>query len=223
MTGANPDEKWMHGDWFYTRDYSIFGREVKATESSLPDNLTRWIIKRSRGFTRKKIEKISRSVRAYVYLVLTSQIQARSGIVGNSVPAVDAQQAFKGTFEDLKNEDRSTCIDIDKYQGVPKHALSKVDFSVRTVIYMLPSDSNFHLRKTKRYNNKISVSNKDLKFGANRNINKKKLPMTPPDAPKVVIPTAQHDNLKMLTEKHKDEKLAITLSIVRAGLIAFLF
>ena len=40
MTGFNPDEKWMHGDWFYTRDYSIFGREVKATESSPPDNLT---------------------------------------------------------------------------------------------------------------------------------------------------------------------------------------
>ena len=101
--------------------------------------------------------------------------------------------------------------------------LSKVDFSVGTDIYMLPSDSNFHLRKTKRYNNKISVSNKDMKFGSNRNINKKKLPMTPPDAPKVVIPTAQHDNLKMLTEKHKDEKLAITLSIVGAGLIAFHF
>ena len=62
-----------------------------------------------------------------------------------------------------------------------------------------------------------------MKFGANRNINNQKLPITPPDAPKVVIPTAQHDNLKMLTEKHKDEKLAITLLIVGAGLIAFPF
>ena len=53
-----------------------------------------------------------------------------------------------------------------------------------------------------------------MKIGANSDINKKKLPITPPDAPNVVIPTAQHDNLKMLTEKHKDEKLAITLSIV---------
>ena len=129
MTGANPDEKWMHGDWFYTSDYSIFGREVKATESSPPENLTRWIIKRSRGSTRKKIEKISRSVRACVYLVLTSQIQARSGIVRNSVPAVDAQQAFKGTFEDLINEDRSTGIDIDKYEGVPKHVIKGRFFS----------------------------------------------------------------------------------------------
>ena len=134
MTGFNPDEKWMHGDWFYTRDYSIFGCEVKATESSPPDNLTPWIIKRSRGFGRKKIEKINRSVRAYVYLVLTSQIQARSGIVGNSVPEVDVQQAFKGTFKDLINEDCSIGIDIYRYLWVPKHALSKVDFSVGTDI-----------------------------------------------------------------------------------------
>ena len=80
----------MHGDWFYTTDYAIFGHDVKATERSPSDNLTRWIITQSKGFTKKGIEKISRSVRAYVCLVLTSQVQARSRIAGNSGPAVDA-------------------------------------------------------------------------------------------------------------------------------------
>ena len=89
--GVNPDETWMHRDWFYTTGYGIFGHEVKVTGGSRADNLTRWIITQSKAFTRKGIEKISRSVRAYVYLVLTSQVQARSRIVGNSVPAVDGQ------------------------------------------------------------------------------------------------------------------------------------
>ena len=31
----------------------------------------------------------------------------------------------------------------------------------------------------------------------------------------------QHDNLKMLTEKHNDDKLVITFLIVEAGLIAY--
>ena len=75
--GVNPDETWMYGEWFYATDYGIFGHEVKATERSPPDNLTRWIITQSKGFTRKGIEKISRSVMAYVYLVLSSQAQAR--------------------------------------------------------------------------------------------------------------------------------------------------
>ena len=100
----------MHGDWFYMTDYGIFGHEVKATERFPSDNLTRWIITQSKDFTRKGIEKISRSVRAYVYLVLTSQVQARSSMVSNSVPAVDAQQVFNGTFKALINKDYSNGI-----------------------------------------------------------------------------------------------------------------
>ena len=82
--GVNPDETWMHGDCFYTTDYGIFGHEVKATGRYPPGNLTQCIITRSRGFTRKDIEKVSRSVRAYVYLVPTSQVHSRSSIVSNS-------------------------------------------------------------------------------------------------------------------------------------------
>ena len=85
----------MYGELFYITDYGTFGHEVKATESSPPDNLTRWIITQSKGLTRKDIEKMSRSVMTYVYLVLSSQAQARSTIVGNSLLAVDAQQLFK--------------------------------------------------------------------------------------------------------------------------------
>ena len=101
---VNADETWMYGDWFYTTDYGIFGHEVKATERSPPDNLTRWII-------------------TNVYLVLTSQVQARSSIVGNSAPAVDVKQVFKSTFKALINEDYSIGIDIERYQGVLEHAL----------------------------------------------------------------------------------------------------
>ena len=42
--GVDPSETWMYGDWFYTTDYAILGHEVKATERSPPDSLTRWII-----------------------------------------------------------------------------------------------------------------------------------------------------------------------------------
>ena len=139
------NETWMHGDWSYTTDYAIFGHKVKATERSPPDNLTRWIITQSKGFTKKGIEQISRSVRAYVYLVLTSQVQARSSIVGNSTAAVDAQKMFKGTFKELINEDYSIGIDIERYQGLLEHQLSKVDFSVGIGIYMLPINLNLNI------------------------------------------------------------------------------
>ena len=188
----------MHGDWFYTTDYAMdyaTDHEVKATKRSPPDNLTRWIITQLRGFTKKDIEKISRSVRAYVYLVLTSQVQARSSIVDNSAPAVDAQQALKGMFKALIKEGYSIGIDIERYQGVLEHALSKVDFSVGIGIYMLPSNLNLSIGKTKGYNNKILVSNTDMKIGSNRDINRDHKKLTLPDVPNTVIPAAQHDPL----------------------------
>ena len=75
-------------------------------------------------------------MRAYIYLVLTSQVQARSSIVGKLVPAVDAEQVFKSTFKALINEDYSISTNIERYQGVIEHALSKVDFPVETDIYI---------------------------------------------------------------------------------------
>ena len=159
-------------------------------------------------------------MRVYVYLVLSPQVKARSSIVGNSAPAVDAQQVFKGTFKTLINEDYFIAIDIKRYQGVLEHSLSKVGFSVGMGIYMLPSYLNLNIGKTKGYNNKILVSNTDMKIGSNRDINKdhKKLPQDMPK--KTVIPAVRHD-LKRLTEKHNDKRLAITLLTVGGGLIAY--
>ena len=148
---------------------------------------------RAKRFYKKDIEKISRCVRAYVYLVLTSQVQARSSIVGNSAPVVDAQQGIKGMFKALINEDYSTGIDKQRYQEVLEHVLSKVDFSVGIGIDMLPNNLNLSIGKMKVYNNKILVSNIDMKIGSNRNINRDHKKLTPPDVLKTVISVARHD------------------------------
>ena len=90
-------------------------------------------------------------------------------------------------FMALINEDYSTGIDIERYQGVLEHALSKVDFSVAIGIYMLPSNLNLSVREAKG-NNKILVSNTDMKIGSNRDINRDSKKLTPPDVPKTVTP-----------------------------------
>ena len=146
---------------------------------------------------------------------------------------MDVQKVFKSMFKALINEDYSIGINIERYQGVLEHALSKVDFSVGIGIYMLPSNLNLNIGKTKGHNNKILASNTGMKIGPNRDINKdnKKLPVTSPDFSKAVIPEVQHDpvettkllSLKMLTKRHNDEKLAITLLIIGTGLIAYHF
>ena len=65
-----------------------------------------------------------------------------------------------------------------------QHALSKVDFSVGTGTYMLPSNLNLNIGQTKGYNNKILVSNTDMKKGSNRDINRDHKKLTPQNVPK---------------------------------------
>ena len=53
-----------------------------------PDSMTQWILEKSDCFTDVRIYRISESVRAYAYLILSSQASARSSIVGNTASAV---------------------------------------------------------------------------------------------------------------------------------------
>ena len=77
---------------------------------------------------------------------------------------------------------------------------------------MLPSDLNLNIGKTKAYNNKILVSNTDMKIGSKREINKDHKKIPPPE-PKIVILAARHDNPNVFTENHNDEKLVVTFVV----------
>ena len=59
-----------------------------------PDSMTHWIIEKLDGFTDVGLYRISESVRAYTYLILSSQASARSSIIGNTASALTAQSAF---------------------------------------------------------------------------------------------------------------------------------
>ena len=77
---------------------------------------------KSKCFMRNGIGKISRYVRAYAYLVLPSQVQARFNVVGNSASALDTQQVFNNTFnalimqtillEDFSTDRGFICVDM---------------------------------------------------------------------------------------------------------------
>ena len=111
-----------------------------------PDSMTRWIIEKSVGFTDIGLLRISESVRAYAYLILSSQASARSSIIGNSASALTAQSAFLNNFENVVNRKVDISEDIKRYQNTLSYALSKVDYSVGEHLYMLPSDMTLKIR-----------------------------------------------------------------------------
>ena len=98
------------------------------------------IIEESVGFTDVGLYRISESVRAYAYLILSSQTSARSSIVENTASALTAQSAFLNNFENIANHRVNIQADIKHYQDTLSYASGKVDYSTGENIYMLPSD-----------------------------------------------------------------------------------
>ena len=117
--------------------------------------MTHWIIEKSQGFTDVGLLRISESVRAYTYLILSLQASARSGIVGKTASALTAQKAFLSNFENVVNRRVDIQEDIKHYQDTLSYTSSKVDYSIGKNIYMLLSDMNLNIRSgTVGYNNK---------------------------------------------------------------------
>ena len=136
-----------------------------------PDSMTWWIIEKSVGFTDVGLLRISESIRAYAYLILSSQASARSSIVGNTASALTAQSAFLNNFENVVNRKVDISEDIKRYQDTLSYASSKVDYSVGESIYMIPSDIDLKIRSgTVGYNNKILVSDGKFILGKNEKV-----------------------------------------------------
>ena len=96
--------------------------------------------------------------------------------------------------------------DIKCYQDTLSYALSKVDYSMGSSIYMLPSDMKLNIRSgTAGYNNEILVSDSPFSLGRNDMVNTSvpeksshKTPIIPKHAPmqkasnKEVVPLSKH-------------------------------
>ena len=131
------------------------------------------------GFTDVGLLRISESIRAYAFLILSSQASARSSIVGNTASALTAQSAFLNNFENVVNRPVNIQEDIKRYQDTLSYASSKVDYSVGQNIYMLPIHDIYiyiyMILKIKTgtvgYNNKILVSDGNFILGKNENVN----------------------------------------------------
>ena len=196
-----------------------------------PNSMTRWIIQSSSGFTDIDLVRISESIRAYAYLILTSQVSARANIVENTANALTAQQAYLNNFEDIVNRRVDHQADIKRYQDTLNYASSKFDYSVGEELYMLPSDINLRIKHgVAGYNNEILVSNR-LALGKNDIVNvrveDKHPKVSPHTAPRGVLPDPKtqphtvsrvHDLSDKVTPE--EEKIALVLLLV-AGFTAW--
>ena len=139
--------------------------------------MTWWIIEKSVGFTDVGLLRILESVRAYAYLILSSQASARSSIIRNPASSLTAKSAFLNNFENVVNRKVDIQEDVKRYQETLSYTSSKVDYSVRENIFMLPTNMELRIRSgTVGYNNKILVSDGNFSLGKNDEVNSLETP-----------------------------------------------
>ena len=197
-----------------------------------PDSMTRWTLEVSDGFTDVGLFRISESVRAYAYLILSSQASARSSIVGNMASALTAQSAFLNNFENVVNHRVDIREDIKRYQDTLSYTSSKVDYSVRENLYMLPSNMTLKIKTgTVGYNNKILISNGKFILGKNEKANSLEMPAISHKDSNIVKQTADSEKTAVTykdlerkpTITHEEEKIALILSLTGIFMVWYLF
>ena len=181
-----------------------------------PDSMTQWIIEKSDGFTDVGLYRISESIRAYAYLILSSQASVRSSILENTASALTAQSAFLNKFENIVNHRVNIQEDIKCYQDTLSYPSSKVDYSVGENIYMLPSDMNLKIKTgTVGYNNKILVSDGKFSLGKNEKVNAPAMKSHKTNSLGLAhAPNISHKKQEPQTITHighNDEKIALVL------------
>ena len=183
------------------------------------------------GFTDVGLLRISESVRAYAFLILSSQASARSSIIGNSASSLTAQSTFLNNFENVVNRKVDIQEDIKRYQETLSYTSSKVDYSVGENLFMLPSNMELRIRSgTVGYNNKILVSDGKFNLGKNNEVNSLKTPAISHKASNLLKQTADSETAvtykdieRKPTTNHEDKKVALTISLTGIFMVWYMF
>ena len=192
------------------------------------NNWSRWIMNSSNGFTKQGLEKISESIRAYSYLILSSQAAARHGILGITAQSLAAQRIFYDNLEDVVNKAVSLEADVGRFQSTLKYASSRLDYSVGRGLYMLPSDMLLKSpnRVIEGYNDEIVVNVSGLELGKHVESAPKRAPMS--TALPLRKPAPKHLTVSTRSrvhtlDDHQDEVTSVILTIGGLTLLGFWF
>ena len=203
----------------YKNEYYFDRSGVGSDVSYQHNNWSKWIVNSSHGFTKYGLEKITESIRAYSYLVLTSQASARHGILGDTAQSLAAQRIFYDNLEDVINKVVSLENDIGRYQSTLKYARSTLDYSVGKGLYMLPS--NLLLKPLNQviegFNDEIVVNTSGFELGKQHKLEQEVVKK--PVASKIASARAPKTSRIHTLDDHQDEVTSVIFAI--GGLTLF--
>ena len=109
---SNDLTKWRNQKYFSSWQSKAWETGKSGMSYINENSFSRGVIEKSDGLTKLGLQKLSKSVRDYTYLVLTSQTSIRAQIIGHEARNLDAQRTFLNTFENIVNRRVNIPADI---------------------------------------------------------------------------------------------------------------
>ena len=130
----------------------------------------------SNGLTNAGQARLNQSIEALVYCVLGSQVNVRSGILGNTGSAQEVRQEFLVLLEDaIKQPDISKSV--QRFQLAVQEAKVKLDLAVSPGTWLMPSRMVINTESTIGYNNRLKRVEPTMRLGVNTDVNSKSVPV----------------------------------------------
>ena len=100
---SNNLKDWRNQKYFSTWQPVDLVKDTGGMTYINENSFSRWIIENPHGLTKIGPQKLSETVRDYVYLILMSQTSMRGSIIGHSAHKFDSQIVILNTFENIIN------------------------------------------------------------------------------------------------------------------------
>ena len=108
----------------------------------------------SYGLTSAGLSRINQSIEVFVFFILGTQVNVRSGIIGNSGSAVEVRRQFLALLEDSIRKPNISAS-IQRFQLTVQEAKVKLDLAISPGTWLLPSRMVINTSSQIGYNNDL--------------------------------------------------------------------
>ena len=116
------------------------------------------------------MSRINQSIEVFVFCILGAQVNARSGITGNSGSAVEVRREFLALLEDSIRKPNISAS-IQRFQLAVQEARVKLDLAISPGTWLLPARMVINTASKIGYNNDLRRASPQMRLGVNDNLN----------------------------------------------------
>ena len=228
-------------EFFYSGGKAEARNLIQYIENTLAKKQYEYFIPSdSHGLTSAGLPRINQSIEVFAFCILGAQVNARSGITGNSRSTVEVRCEFLALLEDSIRKPNISAS-IERFQQAIQEARVKLDLAISPGTWLLPARMVINTASKSGYNNDLRRASPEMRLGVNDNVNvdikqtgipkhnfvpsKNKLPHAiETETKNINVSTYNTHNIKtsrLINSAHEISLAVLTISA--AGLAWFLF